>query len=193
MKKWLRRTLIALVMVALTLVSLYEAATHVGRGWLRGEAFYESRPTSYWRNKIDDWTGRFDRPEDARRSIDLVIIEANFKDTKIERIEKIVRLTHQMPVWSGPWTPRPKPRRQSWVTEFLNTFRLGDSGQHDDLPPKVLWGWYGAEAVLPELAEDAKYRPLVERAMRNVEFRQAVREDGGEPTLSFDPPGIDIL
>ena len=46
MKKWLRRVLVAVVFVGLTLGVLYECATHVGRGWLRGEAFYDGRPTS---------------------------------------------------------------------------------------------------------------------------------------------------
>src|SRR5262249_7530073 len=52
MKKWLRRALIAVALVAMTLAGLYEYATHVGRGWLRGEAVYEGRPTSYWRSLI---------------------------------------------------------------------------------------------------------------------------------------------
>jgi hypothetical protein len=39
-------------LVGLSSASLYEYTTHVGRGWLRGEAFYEGRPTSYWRHAI---------------------------------------------------------------------------------------------------------------------------------------------
>lgn len=53
MKKWLRRILIAAVLVGLTLGILYECATHVGRGWLFGEAFYQGRPTSYWRVLVE--------------------------------------------------------------------------------------------------------------------------------------------
>ena len=59
MKKWLRRILIAALLVGLTFGILYECATHVGRGWLCGEAFFEGRPTSYWRSRIDVEGNRF--------------------------------------------------------------------------------------------------------------------------------------
>jgi hypothetical protein len=55
MKKWLRRVLIAAALVGLTLGILYECATHVGRGWLFGEPFYEDRPTSWWRHELAQW------------------------------------------------------------------------------------------------------------------------------------------
>jgi hypothetical protein len=32
--------------------ALYESVTGVGRAWWRGEAFYQYRPTSYWRQKL---------------------------------------------------------------------------------------------------------------------------------------------
>jgi hypothetical protein len=44
-----------LAVVALTVAGLYESITHVGRGWLCGEAFYQGRPTSYWAEEIDQW------------------------------------------------------------------------------------------------------------------------------------------
>jgi hypothetical protein len=43
----------------------YEAATHVGRGALCGEAFFEGRPTSYWRGRIDRWVTQYSSPEEA--------------------------------------------------------------------------------------------------------------------------------
>jgi hypothetical protein len=55
MKKWLRRLLIAIALVGLTLGILYECATHVGRGWLFGEAFFDGRPTSWWRRELAQW------------------------------------------------------------------------------------------------------------------------------------------
>jgi hypothetical protein len=54
MKKWLRRIPIAALLVGLTLGILYECATHVGRGWLYGEAFYRGMPTSAWRGVIQN-------------------------------------------------------------------------------------------------------------------------------------------
>ena len=52
---WKRRRtwLLLLAVVGLTLAGLYESVTHVGRGWLRGEAFYQGRPTSYWRVLVE--------------------------------------------------------------------------------------------------------------------------------------------
>ena len=40
--------------IAITLASaaLYESVTGAGSGWWRGEAFYQYRPTSYWRQKL---------------------------------------------------------------------------------------------------------------------------------------------
>jgi hypothetical protein len=55
MKKCLRRILIAVIVIGLTLAGLYEYATHVGRGWLRGEAFFDGRPTSWWRQELEQW------------------------------------------------------------------------------------------------------------------------------------------
>ncbi len=65
MKKWIRRALIAALAVSVGYAVFYECVTHVGRGWLRDEAFYEGRPTSYWRSAIYDWVDRFDTPDDA--------------------------------------------------------------------------------------------------------------------------------
>jgi hypothetical protein len=69
MTKWLRRALIAIGLIGLTLAGLYEYATHVGRGRLRGEAFYDGRPTSWWRERIDQWKERFYSEDDAFRSL----------------------------------------------------------------------------------------------------------------------------
>jgi hypothetical protein len=69
MKKWLRRALIAIALIGLTLGILYECTTHVGRGWLRKEAFYDGRPTSWWRERIDQWKDRFFSEDDAFRSL----------------------------------------------------------------------------------------------------------------------------
>ena len=69
MKKWLRRSLIAVAIVGLMLAALYEYATHVGRGWVMGEAFYQGRPTSYWRWAIEDWVDHFETPDDASRDL----------------------------------------------------------------------------------------------------------------------------
>src|SRR5215475_11766171 len=48
------RTWIALLGVAGVLLAVYFEPTYCVRGWLRGEAFYDGRPTSYWRTVVVD-------------------------------------------------------------------------------------------------------------------------------------------
>jgi hypothetical protein len=44
-----------LALAGLAFASLYEAGTHVVRGWFAGEAFYDGRPASYWAAEIQRW------------------------------------------------------------------------------------------------------------------------------------------
>lgn len=55
MSKRRRCWLLLLAVVSLTFTGLYESVTHVGCGWLRGEAFFEGRPTSWWRRELECW------------------------------------------------------------------------------------------------------------------------------------------
>jgi hypothetical protein len=50
-RRWLLGTAFGLVV----LVVAWFEPTHVIRGWLRGEAFYDGRPTSYWAAEIERW------------------------------------------------------------------------------------------------------------------------------------------
>jgi hypothetical protein len=48
-----RRSYVAGAMaVLLASAALYESVIGAGRGWWRGESFYQHRPTSYWRQKL---------------------------------------------------------------------------------------------------------------------------------------------
>ena len=58
MRKWAARLCVLLLIALLIAAALYECSTHVVRGWLRGEAFYDGRPTSYWRSELDLWDVR---------------------------------------------------------------------------------------------------------------------------------------
>lgn len=48
-----RICLLAFVLVCVTVVVYFEP-TYCVRGWLHGEAFFDGRPTSYWRNIIEN-------------------------------------------------------------------------------------------------------------------------------------------
>ena len=52
MNKWALGLLHA-VEASIVLFAVYLEPTHCVRGWLRGEAFYDGRPTSYRRSAID--------------------------------------------------------------------------------------------------------------------------------------------
>ena len=56
MNSWGRRTLVAAALLALVCAIVFEAVTHVGRGWWGGEPFYRGWPASYWAAEIESWT-----------------------------------------------------------------------------------------------------------------------------------------
>ncbi len=60
-----------IVLLALSCCALtaYCEPTHCVRGWVRGEACFEWRPTSYWRGRIERWLEKYDSPELAAQSL----------------------------------------------------------------------------------------------------------------------------
>jgi hypothetical protein len=46
----------SLLIVILAAFAVWLEPTRVAWGWLRGEAFYQGRPTSWWRVKLQSWT-----------------------------------------------------------------------------------------------------------------------------------------
>jgi hypothetical protein len=149
---WTRRRILLLFLAVsgLTLASLYEAATHVGRGWLRGDALYQGRPTSYWRSRCDEWLERFDTVEDAAHWIPPgisvpIVDDRGFTDMSLLRI---------------------RPRTQTFWTQVTDRFRSADDRWQEDWPPRVLFGYPGSEPVLEALAQEPKYRSIVERPLK---------------------------
>ena len=45
----------ALLLVTLAAFAVWLEPTRVVWGWLRGEAFYQGRPTSWWRQELSNW------------------------------------------------------------------------------------------------------------------------------------------
>jgi hypothetical protein len=50
-----RTLLLGGVAVVLAAAALFDFTTHVGRGWWRGEAFYQGRPASWWSVELEAW------------------------------------------------------------------------------------------------------------------------------------------
>jgi hypothetical protein len=155
MKKWLRRLLILSAIVALIVAGLYEMATHVGRGWLRGEAFYQDRPTSYWRQRIDVWLELFNSTEDAAQMIPSFIVG--------DGEDPLVMYGNGIPMRARPVT--------MW-TRCRDFFRSDEPGQRDWDPPAVLLGGEYAEPVLLELRGDERIAPVVRRGLRNIRIQR---------------------
>ncbi len=162
MKRWARRLLIATLFVGLTLASLYECATHVGRGWLRGEAFYEGRPTSYWRSRIDNWVARHDSPKEAEESLNwlrprvLDGIELSWSPGAEEVLIQVDKDGRELTV--------------ARLSRFPPTIweRVQNAFQPDRQPPNVLDATSDAEPVLRELDADARFHAFTNRARRNA-------------------------
>ncbi len=143
MKKWLRRMLIAMMVIGLTLGVLYEMSTHVVRGWWNGEATFQDRPTSYWAARVDSWVARFETPDDAEN-----YMHANSMDGMISST-----LILYVPPRPAFWA-----RARGWVG------MAGD--QKDTMPPEVLSGGAEAEPVLRELERDPALKRFVERGRK---------------------------
>jgi hypothetical protein len=162
MKKWLRRILIAAALVGLTFGVLYECATHVGRGWLFGEAFYEGRPTSYWRSRIDRWVALLGSPEEAEKAMRHVCIFRNPGDwragmtileTDGEKVVAVMGIGHI------------NPAETTWQHLL---YRLGQDPHAAKFTPGVLAGINDAEPVWRELESQGAYRLFIVRARKNA-------------------------
>jgi hypothetical protein len=145
---------VALVVLILAAVAAWFEPTHVVRGWLRGEVFFEGRPVSFWRNEIANW--------------ELVRDEAqidNFTSAKL----RILKLhVGPMQFW---YEPVPTFFASSTVEEWLRTEILR-------VEERDTWKLFmysdGAEAVIDALKSDESpaIRELAEIISESREQRQ---------------------
>jgi hypothetical protein len=150
MKTWLR-LLIAVIEAVIVLAAIYFEPTYCVRGHLWGEMFFEDRPTSYWRDRIDHWTASFDNAEQASAVLDWL----NANDlSNIGGGPGVVLLwdykasTRQTPFWQ---------RARFWVDK---------NNTNDWTPPKVLTtSDPAAELVLQELAREERYQRYYKKAV----------------------------
>jgi len=169
---WKRRRtwLLLLAVVGLTFASLYESVTHVGRGWLRGEAFFDGRPTSYWVTRCDEWLERFESPEDATRWR-----APNLMYTMLDDDVHVGYVGFQLI----------RPRTDTSWSQLADRFRSDQAlFELDHWPPAVLIGYPDSQSVLEELVKEERYRLLVGRPLRHAKaggpspFRIEINADG---------------
>ncbi len=161
---------IALLGVAL---AVYFEPTHCVRGWLWGEAFFDGRPTSYWRDRSDEWLEHFHSPEHAAQMI------------RFWRMKDGLCTTD-----SFDYGSLRRPRRKTYWTRVRKYFRPNYFGE---LPPAVFsprpLEHEATEAVLMELQKEERFKPAVERALQNLQFKRLIHADWRQQKLG----GLKVL
>jgi hypothetical protein len=147
MKRWLR-ILIPLFEATIVLAVIYFEPTYCVRGELWREAFFEDRPTSYWRKRIDRWMSQFDNIEQAIAMIDWDGDQDGtgqlvFSGVNVVFVQK---------------SPTFLERAKSWV-------KWPEDAGDDWMVPRVLRGGPHAEPVLRELAAEDRFQTVAHRAL----------------------------
>jgi hypothetical protein len=136
--------LIALIGIGL---AAYFEPTRCVRGWLWGEAFFDGRPTSYWRGRVDRWLR-------DRGTVDValsVIPTSHVQDENGCHLFSgmdFIQMNVPPTTWWG----------KMWA------FVEGDDHSEWNLP-KVLFAGEEAEPVLRELVTEPRFRKVVQKAL----------------------------
>jgi hypothetical protein len=156
-----------LILAVFGAFALWLEPTRVVWGWLRGEAFYQGRPTSYWRDKCDEWIERFDDPDFLTLTTWLLPFEVP-ADPGLRKFG----IPEDLPNVGGGFR---HPRETLW-RRFVAHFRSEDDLKRErgyDFAPRILWATPDTEPVLLELQQEEKYRGLATLALRRVaEYRK---------------------
>lgn len=149
MKTWLR-LLITGIEAAIVLAAIYFEPTYCVRGKLWREAFFEDRPTSYWRERIDHWTSQFQTVGQAAAVLDWVTA----KDLK--NIDDGVGVVL---VWDYQAAPTPS------LWQRARTWASCKDHSNDWTPPEVLTSADpAAQEVLKELMREEPYASYAKKS-----------------------------
>jgi hypothetical protein len=121
--------LIGAVEAIMLLVGVYFEPTFCVRGHLHGEAFFDGKPTSYWRSELERW--------DLSGSLVYVLDDEPAMTPPT---------THRIPMYS--WQP-------SWFEQMQERWLGQKSEKRDWTQPELLRGDVDAEPVLRELLDDS--------------------------------------
>jgi hypothetical protein len=167
MRRRIKVSILCGVVVCLA-VAIWFEPTYCVRGWLRGEAFFDGRPTSYWRERCDEWLDRFDDEDSIKVQTWLLPFEIP-EEPGLRRFSPADFL---MP--SSIKMPRTTYWKQcrDLVTSKENLER--ESGYMH--APKILWATPETASVLEELASEERYRVLTDVALRRVENYKRIEQ-----------------
>jgi hypothetical protein len=145
----------SLILVALAAFAIWLEPTRVVWGWLRGEAFYQGRPTSYWAAELAHWDMPVHPPPKDWGSWRLQIwISHAFSPTSAPIEERFKQFRD--------WLLPPNEEVQSRTAEeFVISCLRG---------PPLLSGDAAARPVLEQLAQhrDSKIRAMAEYGLARV-------------------------
>jgi hypothetical protein len=160
------------VLIGLIVACLYESTTHIGRGWLRGEAFYDGWPTSYWAQRCDEWLDRFDDKESLVQFTWMLPVEFPNREGLCA-----FGIPDDLNVQGRGGLAMPRETTWKRIRDSLHS-RADLKRQADYyFAPKILWGTPDTQPVLEELARDEKYHLLATLALRRVKSYCALKEE----------------
>lgn len=167
-RRWLIR---AFVLAVLAACIVWLEPTRVVWGWLRGEAFCQGRPTSYWRQKCDEWIERFEDQD----SLTMVTWFLPFEipaDPGLRRFG----IRDDLPNTGSSMRTVP----ETFFKRLFDRLRSEDEVKRErayDFAPRILWATPDTQPVLLELQQEQKYCWLATLALRRVaEYRKVEAE-----------------
>jgi hypothetical protein len=182
MRKWTVRLCVSFFFALLIAATLYECSSHVVRGWLRGEAFYDGRPTSWWSDQCDAWLNRFDTPEDAVGWAEGPLMISAKKPNSDELV------LYAVENFGLSAFDTQTPHRRGYLSRLMD-WMVGR--QDDNHGPKVLRGYLGSVDVARELAMVPRFERMAKNSLRRAERQREQREqllrDGFQPIDELVP------
>jgi hypothetical protein len=163
----------SLLLLAVTAFAAWLDSTRVVWGWLRGEAFYEGRPTSYWERILANWdvltldTGADNWLEVTLPNFEVrsILPQKSAPAIHAEGYPGSVRLHGALVIES------PKDNWVAIVRRWLT--KNGSQLEVNAVEPGLLNGDPQAAPVLRALAEQSvgQVRSLAEYGLRNIESK----------------------
>ena len=161
----------SLIVVTLAAFAVWLEPTGVVWGWLRGEAFYQGRPTSFWREKCDEWLDRFDDHDSLTQFTWLLPFEL-----PVDPGIRMFGIPDDLQLNGGHMRNAP----ETLFKRLIDRFRSAETIKREEeyrFAPRILWATPDTEPVLLELQQEEKYRWLATLALRRVaEYRKVEAE-----------------
>src|SRR5262245_53864933 len=163
MKRRLRILKLLALFAILAALAVWLEPTRVVWGWLRGDAFYDGRPTRYWRAEISRWE------DDFAIMVGIPRIELRLNPDEQIAIDPTVK----SPIFGDQMVWNTWSRKPTWLEKALGHV-FPAVLKNDRTQPPLLDGDPLAEQVLLELDEDdnANIRLIARRGLEAIAHKQ---------------------